>query len=1524
MFPLEQGDVHEGPFPHPLPVEQQEDVHVGGDVGGAAQAHGNHVEGVFGNGGDEFGGPVLVVPVLVVDVDGAGQLDAALDPTADDESIELGKGHQLGVEANFRLVHTIDDVVADVEAVKDVDKVVAVEELADAVGIETESQRGLQADLAADAYVQRGVDRVGHPEADLHIQRCRLEEHQVGRLAGEQVDHRVKRVVDDREGQRVAGLPELGLEVIERIHRANGLLAGHVDVRQADVEAGQGRQAGQAEGPVEVGQQVGKAEARQPYVGHVDDHGSCRVDQSRQQAAVGNQAAPAQVGAGGLLPDEFLAEAHPMHGGPHDLHGRQEGADATEIHVERRCGEIDGLDVGGADEGGNGIRPADVHFATGRPGPGFPGSANPDAPGHLGQQELELGQEFGGQVDIGHHHRHVETRGEVAGQDVGQAQVGPAGLDVEFELGDVAAPVENAGDREVHRGHVDVRCRHLDVGVQRKIEGQGRRFALEDVKQRGVLLPADAGLQAEFERAVLDVHIGQIEVGQIHRHVDVGQAGNGGQRRQVELAVLGAGDNQRLGNRNQHARGAGRQAVDDIEQAHHGDGEVHLGYAAKQGRHVGGQLEHRVVAAHQLGQAGNRGGQRVDDRHDRVGDILDDRHDGIEEAREEGAGVEINVGEPDARVADLEELVVARGEELVDLLDVLVLVVGHPRHVEVAEDGRQVALAAQRNTQFHVQVDLRPGVPLHLDQVGQLGVAEVGEGKAASGEDRQGRNAEQADVFQIDAKVQLQAGARAVGAAVAIKQAGGAPVGGAQGAAQAVHRIGARAPDARVVVLDPAVPVVGHGAVQEEQLGIELGGVAAGARGQEHVHRGLQFLDGRRLAGLADQPQIVDVGVVDVALDPRRDALESRVGAVGGDFADAGVARHVGHNVKALGEVDAEAEVEIPVQVEGDAAVERQVEARHTDVEAQVEARCVGLAEVHAELDGRALANGHLGRYFGRLGLDGLLEFGEDGLGDVGGAVDLVGLEHRRVGGQGAGGRAEGVGNVGQGRGGDASPENVLQQVLVAVAAGCLAGHEADHFAQAAEEGRFFGDPAEKGEQILGSGLDAVDGVRHVIDDGLQAAIEDHLARFTDVARRAVVVEDRGAAGIRGRHVDAGRDPGGALAAQHRRDRIARTDAQVVGETRVDVRLDETRDVLDDDIVRGDQVVAVVVAQEVEEDIAAQLTGFDDVVAVGIRGERVEQEHAQRVVEAAVLVHRRRQRGLDGVHHVAAQVGDELGCFLQLVADDRQVEHVTEGIEALLDTLEHRVDGIDDDRRVTQQKDQRTIDRIARVAAFADGALEHLAQLLLPVFEVRQHQADVVARGRRIGLRAAAEQARRADGDTGNRGAGPCPFGRCEVGIGIDGGKRTFVVVVHRRAFGRGGADAIAGGGSCRQHGLGDLAGDDRVAVGGLGAIQQGEAALAAHGGKDVAEVAVIQLHGAQRQRVDEAVDLLDGQLAELVGHHQGHRQVGHRRAVEDDLEVALLEGRRVGAAFLAVGAQVEPPVGRTVAGVGGQHEAAA
>ena len=123
--------------------------------------------------------------------------------------------------------------------------------------------------------------------------------------------------------------------------------------------------------------------------------------------------------------------------------------------------------------------------------------------------------------------------------------------------------------------------------------------------------------------------------------------------------------------------------------------------------------------------------------------------------------------------------------------------------------------------------------------------------------------------------------------------------------------------------------------------------------------------------------------------------------------------------------------------------------------------------------------------------------------------------------------------------------------------------------------------------------------------------------------------------------------------------------------------------------------------------------------------QHLEEHHAQGVVKPTIDVNGTVQRLLDGSHHIAAQIGDKLGRLLELVANDGQVQHRTESIQPVLNATQYLVYRIDDDGRVTQQKNQRTIDQLVRVITIGNRCVEHLCQLGLPIGQIRHDQADV-------------------------------------------------------------------------------------------------------------------------------------------------------------------------------------------------------
>ena len=274
-----------------------------------------------------------------------------------------------------------------------------------------------------------------------------------------------------------------------------------------------------------------------------------------------------------------------------------------------------------------------------------------------------------------------------------------------------------------------------------------------------------------------------------------------------------------------------------------------------------------------------------------------------------------------------------------------------------------------------MQVDLRLGIPLHLVEIRQIGVTQVGECQAAVSEVGKRRYAEQSDILQVHAEVELQAGTRAIRAGIAVEHTYGPAIVGTLGSREASHRIGTAAPDTCVVVLDPAIPVVCQATVEVEQLRVERSRLIAAPRSKVHIDLRLKFRDRRGEGRLADQPQIVDVGIVAVNRGSNRHTLFCRVAAIRRRLAYACRARHVGDEVEPVIDVDAEAEEEIPIQVEADTAIHGQIQPRHTNIEAEVEAWRIGLSEVHAELNGGTAAERQFRGYFLCLRLNGLLEF---------------------------------------------------------------------------------------------------------------------------------------------------------------------------------------------------------------------------------------------------------------------------------------------------------------------------------------------------------------------------------------------------------------------------------------------------------------------------------------------------------------------------------------------------------------------
>ena len=111
------------------------------------------------------------------------------------------------------------------------------------------------------------------------------------------------------------------------------------------------------------------------------------------------------------------------------------------------------------------------------------------------------------------------------------------------------------------------------------------------------------------------------------------------------------------------------------------------------------------------------------------------------------------------------------------------------------------------------------------------------------------------------------------------------------------------------------------------------------------------------------------------------------------------------------------------------------------------------------------------------------------------------------------------------------------------------------------------------------------------------------------------------------------------------------------------------------------------------------------------------------------------------------------------------------------------------------------------------------------------------------------------------------------------------------------------------------------MAVAALGAGLQCETGLAAHLGKGVAQIHKADFHLAQRQGIHEAINLRYGQLAQVIRYLQGKGQNHTRRAIKNNVKIALLECRLVGTAQRAIVSQIQAAIGGAVFGIRMQHD---
>ena len=451
---------------------------------------------------------------------------------------------------------------------------------------------------------------------------------------------------------------------------------------------------------------------------------------------------------------------------------------------------------------------------------------------------------------------------------------------------------------QIHRLAHDQVQRQLEIGQQRDLEGVVR--VLELVQEAGRASGAATG------GARLGVgHRGLL---QGRARILVDRAIQRGVLAAVGVAQV-ATEAEHTADRDDQAGGIGGDGVEQVQHVDEAADElrVHLALA-----HRLGQVEDRVIATGQLRQTGDWGHQPVDHGLQRLGDLLDLADDGREEVGEEAANVDAQVGDPHLRRGG-EGVAVARGDGVG---------VERPGEVEVGHQAWQHLDVGDR--QIQAEVGLCGTRDRALEVVGELAPGHLAPGQAA-----------------------IVVGVHHVDGELAPEEGPGADV-----TAEGVVVL-----DQVAALVDDAVaPVVGELALQEEDLGRDFGRIAPGARGQEGLELDAQLLDGGTDAGLGQHPGVGDHGVqgrVLGVLHPA-DGLARVVGIV-----QARVPRHLGHQVQAVLRVHAEAEVEIPAQVQRDAAVHGQVQTRQADVERQIDIPLDQvLAQVHAQLQRAGLAEG--------------------------------------------------------------------------------------------------------------------------------------------------------------------------------------------------------------------------------------------------------------------------------------------------------------------------------------------------------------------------------------------------------------------------------------------------------------------------------------------------------------------------------------------------------------------------------------
>ena len=244
----------------------------------------------------------------------------------------------------------------------------------------------------------------------------------------------------------------------------------------------------------------------------------------------------------------------------------------------------------------------------------------------------------------------------------------------------------------------------------------------------------------------------------------------------------------------------------------------------------------------------------------------------------------------------------------------------------------------------------------------------------------------------------------------------------------------------------------------------------------------------------------------------------------GGHFTDACRARHVGDDIEPVLDVHAKTKVQVPVQIQADAAVHRQVQTRHANIETQIQVRRIGLPQVHAKLDGGAASQSQLGTNFLGPGLNGLLELAQYRFGNdlirSGQVMVLVVLERGCIRCKSTVAGLESLGHIRQGGCNDAGAKNIFQQVAVVIPCSDLVNNElCKSRGRSGKAGTVI--CRHIGQQICGRCGNAVNGTRNVINNLLKTAIEHNVARLPHVNRCAIVMQHRVAQAVKFGHVDA-------------------------------------------------------------------------------------------------------------------------------------------------------------------------------------------------------------------------------------------------------------------------------------------------------------------------------------------------------------------------------------------------------------------